>query len=300
VSIYRTVQLTFWTDTKIEDEFTAQDKYFYLFLLTNPYTNLCGCYEIGMKQMMHYTGYNENEISNLMSRMSNLYRVCKYSEDTKEILLLNWHKYNWTKSEKVLSGAYKQAKTIKNKEFQNIVMRLISQYGYTVEEEYLKFEYPMDTTVTVTVNNKNININNSKEQDNNKNRNTIQEAKAMKRGKNREYTPEFEMFWSAYPRKEGKGEAYKSFTKAINDCGATVQDLIDGIERYKCTEQWQRDGGKYIPHPTTWLNQKRWEDSPMIASQNTRDRPSYNSKVNPMDAIRQKILEEEMNKGALI
>lgn len=299
MSIYRTVQLTFWTDRKIEDEFTAQDKYFYLFLLTNPYTNLCGCYEIGMKQMMHYTGYNENEISNLMSRMSNLYRVCKYSEDTKEVLLLNWHKYNWTKSEKVLVGAYKQAKTIKNKGFQRYVMQLLSEYGYTVESEYLKFEYPMDTTVTVTVNNIPTNSNNiSKEQDNKDN--TVYKTKAVKRGKNKEYTQEFEMFWTAYPRKEGKGEAFKSFLKATDDCGATVQDLLDGIDKYKQTEQWQRDGGKYIPHPTTWLNQKRWEDTPMVTSQNMRPSSTFKSRTNPMDAIRQKILEEERAKGAIV
>jgi hypothetical protein len=299
VSIYRTVQLTFWTDRKIEDEFTAQDKYFYLFLLTNPYTNLCGCYEIGMKQMMHYTGYNENEISNLMSRMSNLYRVCKYSEDTKEVLLLNWHKYNWTKSEKVLVGAYKQAKTIKNKGFQSYVMQLLNEYGYTVESEYLKFEYPMDTTVTVTVNNISTNSNNiSKEQDNKDS--TVYKTKAVKRGKNKEYTQEFEMFWTAYPRKEGKGEAFKSFLKATDDCGATVQDLLDGIDKYKQTEQWQRDGGKYIPHPTTWLNQKRWEDTPMVTQQNIRQSSTFKSRTNPMDAIRQKILEEERAKGAIV
>lgn len=299
MSIYRTVQLTFWTDRKIEDEFTAQDKYFYLFLLTNPYTNLCGCYEIGMKQMMHYTGYNENEISNLMSRMSNLYRVCKYSEDTKEVLLLNWHKYNWTKSEKVLVGAYKQAKAIKNKGFQRYVMQLLSEYGYTVESEYLKFEYPMDTTVTVTVNNISTNSNNiSKEQDNKDN--TVYKTKAVKRGKNKEYTQEFEMFWTAYPRKEGKGEAFKSFLKATDDCGATVQDLLDGIDKYKQTEQWQRDGGKYIPHPTTWLNQKRWEDTPMVTQQNIRQSSAFKSRTNPMDAIRQKILEEERAKGAIV
>lgn len=299
MSIYRTVQLTFWTDRKIEDEFTAQDKYFYLFLLTNPYTNLCGCYEIGMKQMMHYTGYNENEISNLMSRMSNLYRVCKYSEDTKEVLLLNWHKYNWTKSEKVLVGAYKQAKTIKNKGFQSYVMQLLNEYGYTVESEYLKFEYPMDTTVTVTVNNISTNSNNiSKEQDNKDS--TVYKTKAVKRGKNKEYTQEFEMFWTAYPRKEGKGEAFKSFLKATDDCGATVQDLLDGIDKYKQTEQWQRDGGKYIPHPTTWLNQKRWEDTPMVTQQNIRQSSTFKSRTNPMDAIRQKILEEERAKGAIV
>ena len=48
---YRSVYTTFWTDTKVSDDFTPEDKYFMLYCLTNNYTNLCGCYEISIKQM---------------------------------------------------------------------------------------------------------------------------------------------------------------------------------------------------------------------------------------------------------
>ena len=36
--------------------------------------------------------------------------------------------------------------------------------------------------------------------------------------------------------------------------------MIDAVEKQKKTDQWTRDGGQYIPHPATWLNQRRWED----------------------------------------
>ena len=29
---------------------------------------------------------------------------------------------------------------------------------------------------------------------------------------------------------------------------------------FKKSKEWKKENGKYIPHPTTWLNQKRWED----------------------------------------
>ena len=51
MAIYRNVRLSFWTDNKVIDEFTPEDKYFYLYLLTNPQTNLCGCYETSYKSM---------------------------------------------------------------------------------------------------------------------------------------------------------------------------------------------------------------------------------------------------------
>lgn len=37
-------------------------------------------------------------------------------------------------------------------------------------------------------------------------------------------------------------------------------DLAAILARQCHCEQWQRDGGQYIPHPATWLNQGRWKD----------------------------------------
>ena len=36
--------------------------------------------------------------------------------------------------------------------------------------------------------------------------------------------------------------------------------MIRAVEAQKNTPQWVRDGGQYIPHPSTWLNQERWRD----------------------------------------
>ena len=58
MALYRTISLSFWNDNKIVDDFTPEDRYFYLYLLTNPHTNLIGCYEISLKQMSYETGYN--------------------------------------------------------------------------------------------------------------------------------------------------------------------------------------------------------------------------------------------------
>ena len=71
----------------------------------------------------------------------------------------------------------------------------------------------------------------------------------------------FERFWKVYPRKEGKGKAEESFGKYKPD-DALTDTMIQAVQAYKKTEQWKRDGGQFIPHPATWLNQRRWEDSP--------------------------------------
>lgn len=67
---------------------------------------------------------------------------------------------------------------------------------------------------------------------------------------------EFEIFWNAYPTKVGKQPARKAFDKVK----VPVETLVAAIERQKCSSQWSKDGGQYIPNPTTWLNQGRWTD----------------------------------------
>lgn len=66
----------------------------------------------------------------------------------------------------------------------------------------------------------------------------------------------FDVFWKAYPNRKGKQAALKSWKKMKPD----LQVCLAAIERQKKTEQWRRDGGQYIPHPATWLNQGRWDD----------------------------------------
>ena len=66
----------------------------------------------------------------------------------------------------------------------------------------------------------------------------------------------FDTFWAAYPRKVGKGDARKAFGKVK----VPVEMLIAAVEKQKQSNDWLKDGGRYIPNPSTWLNQGRWED----------------------------------------
>jgi hypothetical protein len=72
----------------------------------------------------------------------------------------------------------------------------------------------------------------------------------------------FEQFWKAYPRKIGKQAALKSWIRQRGK--PPIADVIAAIEEQKRTEQWQKNGGEFIPHPSTWINQGRWEDSTTI------------------------------------
>ena len=70
----------------------------------------------------------------------------------------------------------------------------------------------------------------------------------------------FNEFWSAYPRKISKKTAYASWNRIKNLDDALTRKIMESLEEHKKSQQWQKDDGKFIPHPSTWLNQERWND----------------------------------------
>ena len=126
MKVYRSISMSFWTDSKVDDDFTPEEKYFFLYLMTNPHTNICGCYEIGMKQMERETGYNTDTIKRLIQRMQDVHKVIRYDHETKEVLIINWYKYNWTKSEKLVKAVISVANRIKSDDLRKYVIDTVS------------------------------------------------------------------------------------------------------------------------------------------------------------------------------
>lgn len=84
----------------------------------------------------------------------------------------------------------------------------------------------------------------------------IKSAKALSP---RESDRLFDKFWSVYPRHEGKQDARKAWDKLKAD-EPLLETIISAIMKQKQSVQWQEP--RYIPHPATWLNGRRWEDEP--------------------------------------
>lgn len=72
------------------------------------------------------------------------------------------------------------------------------------------------------------------------------------------FSAAFVAFWEAYPRKNGKGDAWKAWGQV--KAGQDAENVMAGLERAKRTRQWMRDGGQYIPFPATWLRRSGWLD----------------------------------------
>lgn len=70
---------------------------------------------------------------------------------------------------------------------------------------------------------------------------------------------DFSVFWMAYPKKQDKQNAMKAWKK-LNPDAETQRKMILAIQAQRASPQWQKEGGQFIPLPSTWLNGRRWED----------------------------------------
>ncbi|MZQ75231.1 MAG: DnaD domain protein [Peptoclostridium sp.] len=139
---YRQVHTSFWQDGFVL-ELTPEEKYFYLYLMTNSKTNQCGIYELPKRIIETETGYNRETVDKLLQRFIG-YGKIRYCEDTREIILLNWNKYNFINSKKVIACMEKELKGIKNSEFLRLFQDGLIEAGYPVDTVSIPYAYPMD------------------------------------------------------------------------------------------------------------------------------------------------------------
>ena len=234
MAIYRNIQMTFWTDIKVSEYFTPEDKYFYLYLFTNPHTNLAGCYEISIRQASIETGYSKETIERLFKRFAEVHKVAFYSAETSEVLLVNWHKYNWTSSEKFRKPLETQIKNIKNQNFMNYLTEIFThQDTVSIPYTYPIDTYCIDTSVSVTdtvyINNKSINNNT-----------------------NNIYTKHFEEVYNLYPRKEGKKKAYECYKARLKE-GYSEEELLTATKNYAEECKKEKREKRYIKMASTFF-----------------------------------------------
>jgi hypothetical protein len=94
-----------------------------------------------------------------------------------------------------------------------------------------------------------------------------------------ELAERFDCFWQAYPKKVGKGDALKAFRK-LRVSAALLDKMLVAIDEQRDSRQWREDS-KFIPNPSTWLNQTRWEDELEPAQRAMGEAPAFERWVCP-------------------
>lgn len=99
----------------------------------------------------------------------------------------------------------------------------------------------------------------SNQQTSNKQATTNNNDNNVKNKINNIYAQMFENFWSIYPKKRNKSKCQEWYLKN-KPSEETQKEILLAVAFFKNEEQWKKDNGQFIPYPTTFLNQRRWED----------------------------------------
>ncbi|EEM20657.1 hypothetical protein bthur0001_41500 [Bacillus thuringiensis serovar tochigiensis BGSC 4Y1] len=91
--------------------------------MTNEHTTQIGVYQITRKQMAFELGYSIESAKALLDRFTKHHELIVYNEETREICILNWGKYNLIKGGKPIEDCIqKELKTIKDLSLVKLVL----------------------------------------------------------------------------------------------------------------------------------------------------------------------------------
>jgi hypothetical protein len=94
---------------------------------------------------------------------------------------------------------------------------------------------------------------------------------------------DFEAFWSAYPKKTAKPYCKDIWMRKK----LSIESVLPALKKAIASTDWQKEGGKFIPNPSTWLNQGRYEDEGMDYEALKPKKPTITSRlgVNEQEAF---------------
>jgi hypothetical protein len=136
---YRKIHDSFWTDPDVE-ELTPEQKYFYIYLITNPSVNQIGLYEFSIKRACFETGYNADTVEKLLQFFEKHGKI-KRSDESREIVVCKFYYHNMSHSPKVQSHVNKLLEEVKDT---SLIQYIYSMYTQSQEEEVQEEEEAQD------------------------------------------------------------------------------------------------------------------------------------------------------------
>ena len=138
MALYRQIFIEFWKDPKVTEEMSAEDRYALLYLLTNPHTTQIGIYQITKRQMAFDLGYSTESVGAILERFEKLLGIIKYTQETREIAIKNWGKYNLKRGGKPIMDCIRgELEKVKDKNLIEYVAGSIP--NETIKNEFLRY-----------------------------------------------------------------------------------------------------------------------------------------------------------------
>lgn len=258
MEVFTRIERGYWQDDFIL-ELTPEQKFFYLYLMSNSKVNTLGAYVFPLTMSTVELGYNKETVLKLLDHFAQVGKII-WDETTKEVFLLNWPKRNWNKKTATLRALKKDFGALKSPVLREKISAMLSVFS-------------SDSTEESTEEQKGTNGNSEEQEGTNGNNGDILAGRIENREKrieNREKEKEdagtgfdaaaaFEIFYKAYPNKKNVKTARTRWEK-MKVTPELYREIMEGLERAKNSQEWGKDGGAYIPHPATWLNGEGWKN----------------------------------------
>ena len=249
MEVFTKVERGYWQDEFIL-ELTPEQKFFYLYLMSNSKVNTLGAYVFPMTMSALELGYNRDTVKKLLDHFIEAGKIM-YDETTNEVFLLNWPKRNWNKRTATLRALKKDVDALKSPVLREKISAMLSAF--------CGGEDAIDDTEEQKGTN-----------GNNEDMFAGRKEKREKRIENRKKEKEdagtvfdaaaaFEIFYKAYPNKKNVKTARTRWEK-MKVTPELFAAIMEGLERAKNSQEWGKDGGAYIPYPATWLNGEGWKN----------------------------------------
>lgn len=259
MEVFTRVERGYWQDEFIL-ELTPEQKFFYLYLMSNSKVNTLGAYVFPMTMSTLELGYNRDTVKKLLDHFVDAGKIM-YDETTNEVFLLNWPKRNWNKRTATLRALKKDVDALKSPVLREKISAMLSAFCCG------------EDAIDDTEEQKGTNGNNEEQKGTNGNNKDILDGRKEKREKrieNRKKEKEdggtvfdaaaaFEIFYQAYPNKKNVKTARTRWEK-MKVTPELFAAIMEGLERAKNSQEWGKDGGAYIPYPATWLNGEGWKN----------------------------------------
>ena len=132
MTITKKIQVKFWQDDFVL-ELTPEERYFYMYLITNTTSNACGIYKFNLKLAVLETGLSTEAINGHLHTFKSLGKII-ISNSSKEIMLVNWLKHNCKMNKKTIKIINSELKEVKDKELLSHFLETCKLRQYPVEE----------------------------------------------------------------------------------------------------------------------------------------------------------------------
>lgn len=243
--MYRTIDTSLWSDPNVR-KLKSAGKLLFLYLITNPHAHVSGIYYLPPSYIIHDTGLPQDTLDRVWHTLSDT-GLAKIDAETDVVWVCNMFRYQGHGIKTTISASH-HLKTLHNsilcKEFAEKYPEVLGvKNGYRIDG--VSIGYPAQG---------------SQKQEQEQNNTPLPPKGGNRATRTSRADPEgFAEFWQAYPRKQGRQKALQAWLRLSPDAALRAV-LMDALVRQKRWPQWIRDEGAYVPHASTWLRGRRWED----------------------------------------